>query len=265
MEEDEIQRHAHRTTTESVVDDHVNGGRTLGQRLRGYFLAGILVAAPISITIYLTYIFFNFVDSTVAKILPKESYEGVYGTTTIPGLGILIAIVFFIFVGWFATNFFGRLFIRASEYIVNRMPIIRTLYNATKQIFETVMASKSQAFREPVMLEYPRVGVWSIGFVTGRTEGEVQRITENETINVFVPTTPNPTSGYLLFVPKKELKYLDMSVEEAIKLVVSAGIITPPDPVEIESQAKAAKLAAEKKAPKATKAKAASSSKKTKS
>jgi uncharacterized membrane protein len=267
MDEDEIQRQAHRTTTESVVDDHVNGGRTLGQRVRGYFLAGILVAAPISITVYLTYIFFNFVDSTVAKILPKESYEGVYGTTTVPGIGILIAIVFFIFVGWFATNFFGRLFIRASEYVVNRMPIIRTLYNATKQIFETVMASKSQAFREPVMLEYPRVGVWSIGFITGRTEGEVQRITEEETINVFVPTTPNPTSGYLLFVPKKELKYLDMSVEEAIKLVVSAGIITPPDPVEIEAQAKAAKLAAEKKAkaPKTAKANAVPSPKKPKS
>lgn len=245
MDEQDIKKHAHRTTTETVVDDHVNGGRSLGQRVRGYFLAGILVAAPISITIYLTYIFFNFVDSTVAKILPKESYEEFYGGTTIPGIGILIAIVFFIFVGWFATNFLGRLFIRASEYIVNRMPIIRTLYNATKQIFETVMASKSQAFREPVMMEYPRKGVWSIGFVTGRTEGEVQRITENETINVFVPTTPNPTSGYLLFVPKKELKYLEMSVEEAIKLVVSAGIITPPDPLEVK--AKAAKKVAEKK------------------
>lgn len=248
MDEDEIQRVAHRTTTETVVDDHVNGGRSFGQRVRGYFLAGILVTAPISITIYLTYIFFNFVDSTVAKILPKESYEGFYSGTTMPGIGILIAIIFFIFVGWFATNFFGRLFIRASEYIVNRMPIIRTLYNATKQIFETVMASKSQAFREPVMMEYPRKGVWSIGFVTGRTEGEVQRITESETINVFVPTTPNPTSGYLLFVPKKELKYLDMSVEEAIKLVVSAGIITPPDPVDVEEKARAVKLAAEKRA-----------------
>lgn len=229
MEEPDIQAAANRTSTEEVVDDQVNGGRTLGQKLRGYFLAGILVAAPITITIYLTYIFLNFIDSTVAKVLPQESYDGVYGGTTIPGLGLIIAVVFFIFIGWFATNFFGKLFIRASEFIVNRMPIIRTLYNATKQIFETVMASKSQAFREPVMLEYPRKGVWSIGFVTGRTEGEVQRITSEETINVFVPTTPNPTSGYLLFVPKKELKFLDMSVEEAIKLVVSAGIITPPD------------------------------------
>ncbi|MFP4313224.1 MAG: DUF502 domain-containing protein [Alphaproteobacteria bacterium] len=221
-----------KTVTESVVDDHVNGGRTLGQRLRGYLLAGILVTAPISITIYLTYVFLTFIDTRVAKILPEDWYQGFYGGTTIPGLGLIIAVLFFIVVGWFATNFLGRLVIRISEYIVNQMPIIRTLYNATKQIFETVMATKSQAFREPVMLEYPRKGVWSIGFVTGRTEGEVQRITENETINVFVPTTPNPTSGYLLFVPKKDIKYLNMTVEEAIKLVVSAGIITPPDRTE---------------------------------
>ena len=232
MNDDEIKAAANLSETESAVEEHVNSGRTFGQKLRGYFLAGILVSAPISITIYLTYIFLNFIDSNVSKILPKESYEGLYGGTTFPGLGLLVAIFFFIFVGWLATNVLGRLLIRASEYIVNRMPIIRTLYNATKQIIETVMASKSQAFREPVMLESPRTGVWSIGFVTGRTEGEVQRITSEETINVFVPTTPNPTSGYLLFVPKKELVFLEMSVEEAIKLVVSAGIITPPDPKE---------------------------------
>lgn len=230
MDEQEIKQQASESTTQSVVDEHVNGGRTFGQKIRGYFLAGILVTAPIGITIYLTYMFLSFVDSNVAKALPKSAYEELYGGATYPGLGIVIAVFFFVFVGWFATNILGRLLIRISEYIVNRMPIIRTLYNATKQIFETVMASKSQAFREPVMMEYPRKGVWSIGFVTGRTEGEVQRITAEETINVFVPTTPNPTSGYLLFVPKKELKFLDMSVEEAIKLVVSAGIITPPDP-----------------------------------
>lgn len=217
------------STTESVVDDHVNGGRTLGQRLRGYLFAGILVTAPIAITIYLTYIFLNFVDTRVAKMLPDQWYYSFYSILTIPGVGLIIAIIFFILVGWFATNFFGKLIIRFSEYIVNKMPIIRTLYNATKQIIETVMASKSQAFREPVMLEYPRKGVWSIGFVTGKSEGEVQRLTKEEMINVFVPTTPNPTSGYLLFVPKKELKFLDMTVEEAIKLVVSAGIIVPPD------------------------------------
>ncbi|MCB1531559.1 MAG: DUF502 domain-containing protein [Alphaproteobacteria bacterium] len=219
-----------KTTTEEVLDGHTKApNMSFGARLRGYFLAGVLVTAPIGITIYLTYVFFTFVDKNVTKIIPAHWYEGMSQGTTLPGLGLIMAVIFFIFVGWFATNFLGRLFIRLAEYIVDRMPVIRTLYGAIKQIFETVMATQSKAFRDVVMLEYPRKGVWSIGFVTGKSEGEVQRVTKEETINVFVPTTPNPTSGYLLFVPKKELIYLDMSVEEGVKLVVSAGIISPPD------------------------------------
>ena len=213
--------------------------RSVMSRLRGYLLTGIVVTAPISITIYLTYIFLTFVDKHVARLVPDEwqgSYlDGYYSGTAIPGLGLIIAILFFIFVGWFATNVLGRLIIKFYEFILDRMPVIRTVYGAIKQIFETIMASQSQAFREAVMLEYPRKGVWSIGFVTGITESEVQRITSEETVNVFVPTTPNPTSGYLLFVPKKELTYLNMTVEEAVKLVVSAGIITPPDRQAIKS------------------------------
>lgn len=211
---------------------------SLMTRLRRYLLTGIVVTAPISITIYLTYVFFSFIDKHVGKIVPEIWYQGPYGSTTIPGLGIVIAVTFFIVIGWFATNFLGRMIIRMYEYILERMPVIRTIYGAIKQIFETIMASQSQAFREAVMLEYPRKGVWSIGFVTGRSEGEVQELTKEETINVFVPTTPNPTSGYLLFVPKKELKYLDMTVEEAVKLVVSAGIISPPTPAEKAEMAK---------------------------
>lgn len=199
-------------------------------RLRAYFLAGIVVTAPIGITIYLTWVFISFVDKLVLKLFPEDylSQYYYYPEFTLPGIGLFIAVIFFIIVGWFAKNFLGRLVIKFSEYIVHRMPVIRTLYGAIKQIFETIMASQSQAFREVVLLEYPRKGVYSVGFVTGRTKGEVQKITENETINVFVPTTPNPTSGYLLFVPKKELHFLNMSVEEGVKLVVSAGIITPP-------------------------------------
>lgn len=214
----------------SIVDQHTKAPNlSFGARLRGYLLAGILVTAPISITIYLTWTFLAFVDSRVTKLLPGGWYNMLYGGTTVPGLGLVLSLLFFIVVGWFATNFLGRLFIRLAEYIVDRVPVIRTIYGAIKQIFETIMATQSQAFREVVMLEYPRRGVWSIGFVTGKSEGEVQRTTEEETINIFVPTTPNPTSGYLLFVPKKELRYLNMSVEEGVKLVVSAGIITPPD------------------------------------
>lgn len=200
---------------------------TMMGRLRAYLFAGILLTAPISITIYLTYIFLSIIDDQVAKILPNEWQNALYVETTFPGIGFIISLAFFIVVGWFATNFLGRFFIRLAEYFVDRMPIVRTLYGAIKQIFETIMASQSQAFREAVMLEYPRKGSWSIGFVTGRTQGEVQSVTDEDTINVFVPTTPNPTSGFLLFIPKKDLVYLDMSVEDAVKLVVSAGIITP--------------------------------------
>ena len=219
--------------SEDKAEQPVSQKTSFMVRLRRYLLTGIVVTAPISITIYLTYIFLTFVDTHVGRIIPEEwipeSFNGFYEETAIPGLGLIIAVIFFIFVGWFATNILGRWIILMYEYVLDRMPVIRTLYGAIKQIFETIMASQSTAFREAVMLEYPRKGVWSIGFVTGLTEGEVQDATKEETINVFVPTTPNPTSGYLLFVPKKELVYLNMSVEEAVKLVVSAGIITPPD------------------------------------
>ena len=222
--------------------------RSFSGRLRGYFITGILVTAPISITIYLTYLFLTAIDSQVAKFFPQSWYNALYGNTVIPGFGLIIAIIFFIIIGWFATNILGRFFIRIAEYIVHRMPVVSKLYGAIKQIFETIMTSQSQAFREVVMLEYPRKGSWSIGFVTGVTEGEVQRITAQETVNVFVPTTPNPTSGFLLFVPKKDLKYLDMSVEEGVKMVVSAGIITPPEKAKkIARKKPAAKKATTKK------------------
>ena len=199
-------------------------------RLRGYLFAGVLVTAPISITVYLTWVFIQFMDSLVVKSLPEKYNPDTYLPFTLPGLGLLAILTVLILIGWFATNFLGRLIFKMSDYIVHQVPVIRNLYGAIKQIFETIMASQSQAFRDVVMLEYPRREVWSIGFVTGTSKGQIQKLTDSETINVFVPTTPNPTSGYLLFVPKKEIHFLDMTVEEGIKLVVSAGIITPPDP-----------------------------------
>lgn len=203
---------------------------SLFARLRGYLLAGILVTAPISITVYLTWVFIQFMDSMVVRQLPPQYNPDTYLPFSVPGLGLILVVTSLVLIGWFATNFLGRLVFRISDYIVHQVPIIRNLYGAIKQVFETIMASQSQAFREVILMEYPRRGVWSVGFVTGTSRGQIQNLTESETINVFVPTTPNPTSGYLLFVPKSEIHYLDMTVEEGIKLVVSAGIITPPDP-----------------------------------
>ena len=196
-------------------------------RLRNYFLAGILVTAPISITVYLTWSFLQFLDNRITPLIPASYNPNTYLPVSIPGLGLIIAIVFFIVVGWLTRNYLGRLLIRMSEYIVERVPVINTIYGAVKQIFETVMASQSDAFKEVVMFEYPRKGIWVLGFVTGRTKGEAHDLTAEDTINVFLPTTPNPTSGFLLFVPKSDLTFMKMSVEEGIKMIVSGGIITP--------------------------------------
>jgi uncharacterized membrane protein len=229
----------------SPIENQFEGKIGIGGRIRGYFLAGILVTAPIAITFYLTYVFFNFIDSTVKSILPLDRLPAEYQPYALPGVGIISAIFFFVLVGWFARNFLGRLLLKISDYIMHRMPLISKLYGAVKQIVETIMASQSTAFRDVVMLEYPRRGTWCIGFVTGKSEGEVQDLTDDETINVFVPTTPNPTSGFLLFVPRQDLKFLDMSVEEGVKLVVSAGIISPDSAILPAVKKKSAK--AEKK------------------
>ncbi len=225
------------TDPESNPDEkgkqHVLG---FGQRMRAYFLAGILVIAPISITFYLAWLFIGFVDSKVTPLIPAQYNPANYLPFALPGLGLVILILFLTLVGALTAGFMGRLWTRYSEQLLARMPVIRTIYSALKQILETVLADHSAAFREAVLVEYPRRGIWAIAFITGRTEGEVQNITEEECINIFLPTTPNPTSGFLLFVPKKDLIPLSMTVEEAIKMVISGGIITPPDHRPAEEQ-----------------------------
>jgi uncharacterized membrane protein len=197
-------------------------------RLRGYLIAGVLVTAPITITVWLTIAIINFIDKNVKNLfVPQDLYGTWEAVFNIPGLGIVIALTFLIAIGMLATNFLGRYFVRLGETILDNLPIIRSLYSATKQIFETVFANQSEAFREVVMIEYPRKNSWVIGFLTGRSRGEVQQKTSDDTVNIFVPTTPNPTSGFLLFVPEKDVIRMDMTVEEGIKLVVSAGIVTP--------------------------------------
>ncbi len=191
--------------------------RGLAARLRGYFLAGLLLAAPLAVTIGVAVWFVDFIDS---RVLPS--------TFRIPGFGLLVVISAITLIGWFASGFLGRVVHSVGDRIVSRIPVLRTVYGATKQIFESVLAQKSNAFREVALFEYPRKGVWSIGFLTGTTAGEVQHRTQAQTVNVFLPTTPNPTSGYLLFVPRQDLIILDMSVEDGIKMVVSGGIVTPP-------------------------------------
>ena len=202
---------------------------SLASKLRGYFIAGVLVTAPITITIWLTVTIIDFIDKRVKSLILPENqyYEGMFTWLSIPGVGIVIAILFLLLVGMFATNILGRFFVRIGESILDHLPVVRSLYGATKQIFETVFANQSEAFREVVLIEYPKKDSWVIGFLTGRTKGEVQQRTNDDVVNIFVPTTPNPTSGFLLFIPEKDVIKLDMTIEEGIKLVVSAGIVTP--------------------------------------
>jgi len=198
-------------------------------RLRTYFFAGILVTAPISITFYIAWLFISFVDDSVKPLIPTRYNPETYLPFSVPGIGLIVVLVSLTAIGWATAGFLGRFFVRLSERVLSRMPVIRSIYSATKQIFETVLAQQSSAFREVVLVEYPRRDIWAIGFITGTTHGEVQELTEDEVLNVFLPTTPNPTSGFLLFVPKRDAVRLSMTVEEGIKMVVSGGIVTPPD------------------------------------
>lgn len=215
----------------SGADDapHKHHHLSFSHRMRTYFLAGLLVTAPIFITLYLSWLFINFVDNQVTPLIPEMYNPETYLPFDLPGMGLVILILTLIFVGAVTAGFFGRMWKRFSEEMLARMPIVRNVYSAVTQILETILAQQSDAFREAVLVEYPRRGMWAIAFITGRTEGEVQGITKEECVNIFLPTTPNPTSGFLLFVPKKDLISLSMSVEEAIKMVISGGIVTPPD------------------------------------
>lgn len=219
---------------ENKSSDHVLPSPGMFARIRAYFLTGVLVSAPLAITFGLAWWFIEFVDSKVIPLIPAhynpESYLPIgYEDYGIPGFGLLVIIVFITLVGWFTTNFAGRALIKLYERILGRIPAVRSIYSAVKQILETVLANQSNAFRQAVLLEYPRRGMWAIGFITGKTTGEVQNLTEDKVINIFLPTTPNPTSGFLLFVPRRDVVILDMTVEEAIKMVMSGGIVTPPD------------------------------------
>ncbi len=196
-------------------------------KIRSWFLTGILVMTPLILTIYVAWAFITFVDNLVVPLVPFDYRPSNYLPFSIPGLGLIIVFIFTTFVGLLATGLFGRTLIRIWENILNRMPVVRSVYSAIKQILETVMATQSDAFRQAVLVQYPRKDIWAIGFVTGSTRGEVGKRVDKKMVNVFMPTTPNPTSGFLLFFPEEDLIFLNMSVEDALKLVVSGGMVVP--------------------------------------
>ena len=196
-------------------------------KIRSWFFTGILVMTPLILTIYVAWAFITFVDNLVVPLVPFNYRPSNYLPFSIPGLGLIIVFIFTTFVGLLATGLFGRTLIRIWENILNRMPVVRSVYSAIKQILETVMATQSDAFRQAVLVQYPRKDIWAIGFVTGSTKGEVGKRVDKKMVNVFMPTTPNPTSGFLLFFPEEDLIFLNMTVEDALKLVVSGGMVVP--------------------------------------
>ncbi len=187
-------------------------------RLRNYFFAGAVVSIPIAITIYLT-IFFIKISS---KILPKEINPNHYLPIDIPGVEILIAIFLITFIGWLSLSFLGKKIFELINRILKKIPILRTIYSAINQMTESLTKSDNKQ-KSVVLLEYPKKDVWAVGFATKENKGIINDKIGNELVNVFVPTTPNPTSGFLLMVPKKNLIFLDISFEQASKFIVSAG------------------------------------------
>ena len=191
-------------------------------RLRNYFFTGIFVLIPIGITLYLTL----FLIKISSKILPKELNPNYYIPYNVPGLEILISLILITIIGWLSLTFIGKRFVLIIEAILNRIPILRTIYSSAEQLIENFSQDKKSQ-KSVVLVQYPRQGVWAIGFATKENSGKIKEAIGQETMNVFVPTTPNPTSGFLLMFPKKDIIFLDLTFEEASKFVVSAGSINP--------------------------------------
>ena len=199
-------------------------------RFRNYFLTGIVVAAPVSITIYLTWTFINWVDGWVKPLIPSVYNPDTYLPFSVPGVGLVFAIIMLTLLGFLTANIVGRSIVSYGEGLLARMPLVRNLYSGLKQIFQTALSESSRSFNSAGLIEYPRKGLWAIVFIATEAKGEIRSQLEHadpDMVSVFLPTTPNPTSGFLLFVPRADIRILDMTVEEAAKLVISAGLVTP--------------------------------------
>lgn len=204
-------------------------GPGFGARLRNYLLTGLIVVGPVGITLYVLWWFVTLIDAWVKPLLPARYLPETYLPFSIPGIGLIFSITVLIAIGAFTANLFGRTLVSYGESLLGRMPVVRNVYRGLKQIFETVLSQSSTSFQKVGLIEYPRKGLYAIVFVSTTTTGEIAERVEHgkKLLSVFLPTTPNPTSGFLLFIPEDELTILDMSVEDGAKLVISAGLVVP--------------------------------------
>ena len=196
--------------------------RSIFTKIRNYFITGVVVLIPIGITVYLTIL----ITSVSSKILPKEINPNHYLPYNIPGVEIIITLFLITFIGWLSLSFIGKRLLNLFNTVLKRIPILRTIYSAIVQMTETFTKTDNQK-KNVVLVEYPRKGTWAVGFATKENSGEITDKLNRKLINVFVPTTPNPTSGFLLMFPKEEVVYLDLTFEEASKFIVSAGTSNP--------------------------------------
>lgn len=203
---------------------------SLAGRLRNNFLTGLIICAPLAITIWLTFAFIDWADSWVTPYIPQRYNPQYYFNITIPGTGLLIAVVFITVIGFLGKNLIGRSIVKFGESILHRMPLVRTIYKSLKQIFETVLKEQSTSFKKCGLIEFPSPGTWALVFIAGDAQGEVAARLNSEgeeMIAVFLAPTPVPTAGFLMFVPKSKIIMLDMTPEEGARLLISGGLIAP--------------------------------------
>ncbi|WP_425046332.1 DUF502 domain-containing protein [Primorskyibacter sp. S87] len=210
-------------------DEEPHRHRGLLAGLRASFLTGLVVIAPVGLTIWLIWTVVGWIDGFVLPLIPNNFQPEEYIGINLRGVGVIIFLVFTVLVGWIAKGIIGRSLISFAESLVDRMPVVRSVYSGIKQISETVFAQSERSFEKACLIQYPRRGIWAIGFIstTARGEVSVRAETGGQLLSIFVPTTPNPTSGFLLFFPAEDVIELDMSVEDAAKLVISAGLVYP--------------------------------------
>ena len=200
----------------------------LFQKLRRDFLTGLVVLIPIVLTVYLVWSVISFIDKVIIPIIPPKYNPLELFQIYIPGLGVFLFLIATTLIGSLASGFLGRQAISISEKLLSRTPVVNTIYNSIKQIIQAVFKPDGTNFQQPCLVEYPRKGVWAVAFISTETFGEIkQKINAGSLVTVFLPTTPNPTSGFMLFVPKKDIILLEMSVEDAAKLIISAGLVMP--------------------------------------
>ena len=195
-------------------------------RLRKYLIAGILVWLPLGVTVLVVKLFVDLMDRTLLLIPPQYTPEALLGFS-IPGLGVLLSVLIILFTGMIAANLLGGKLVALWESILARIPLVRSIYSAVKQLTETLFSPSGQSFRKVLLVEYPRKGAWTLAFQTGTDAGEAQQKTGEDIINIYVPTTPNPTSGFFLMIPRRDVIELDMSVYEGLRMIISMGVVVP--------------------------------------